>query len=387
MPSIDALVCRRARHLVCYWRGTQFVVDNYATGVRAAVPPLAHHALSFFEDWCPVRTLLANSPPSTHAALRQLVADLVRHSLLHRSDRTPSPRERAMDSWQPWNPTAGFFHTGTKDVPFVDIETQVRALRRKSRTSPMPAVTKRYSGRLIRLPPCTADSEFPSVLLARRTWRQFAGTRVDLASFGALLALTARIQRWAHVEGEGRVALKTSPSGGARHSVELYVLALKVRGLRPGLYHYAADDHGLALIGRRASAGLIERYLPTQWWYRRASALVMFAAVFPRELWRYGYARAYRAVLIEAGHLCQTFCLTATWLGLAPFCSMALADSVIEKDLKLDGITESVLYAAGVGTRPTGLEPPRSNAGRSPSMLTRGEVQRFPGRIARRRSR
>src|SRR5207302_238621 len=63
----------------------------------------------------------------------------------------------------------------------------------------------------------------------------------------------------------------------------------------------------------------------------------------------------YRAVLAEAGHLCQNVCLTATWLGLAPFCTMALADSVIERDLGVDGVTESVVYAAGIGTRPRGV--------------------------------
>jgi SagB-type dehydrogenase family enzyme len=80
--------------------------------------------------------------------------------------------------------------------------------------------------------------------------------------------------------------------------------------------------------------------------------LVLLSAVFDRTRWRYEGPRAYRAVLIEAGHLCQTFCLTATWLGLAPFCSMALADSAIERMLGLDGVSESVLYAAGVGRRP-----------------------------------
>jgi hypothetical protein len=60
-------------------------------------------------------------------------------------------------------------------------------------------------------------------------------------------------------------------------------------------------------------------------------------------------------VLVEAGHLCQTFCLAATWLGLAPFCTMALADSAIEKDLAIDGINESILYAAGVGGAATGV--------------------------------
>lgn len=72
-------------------------------------------------------------------------------------------------------------------------------------------------------------------------------------------------------------------------------------------------------------------------------------AVFPRVLWKYRFSHAYRVVLLDAGHLCQTFCLVATWLGLAPFCTAAFADSLIEKDLRLDGIMESPLYLAGVG--------------------------------------
>jgi SagB-type dehydrogenase family enzyme len=82
--------------------------------------------------------------------------------------------------------------------------------------------------------------------------------------------------------------------------------------------------------------------------------MVFFTAVFKRIMWRYPYSRAYRAALAEAGHICQTFCLTATWRGLAPYCLMALADSLIERDLGLDGIHEAVLYAAGVGRPPAG---------------------------------
>ena len=79
---------------------------------------------------------------------------------------------------------------------------------------------------------------------------------------------------------------------------------------------------------------------------------ICLTAVFQRTQWKYDYPRACRAVLAEAGHLCQTFCLTATWLGLAPFCTAALSDSKIEKDFRMDGVDEIVLYAAGVGTRP-----------------------------------
>jgi hypothetical protein len=71
--------------------------------------------------------------------------------------------------------------------------------------------------------------------------------------------------------------------------------------------------------------------------------------------------RAYRTVLLDAGHVCQTFCLVSTWLGLAPFCTMALRDTLIEKDLGLDGIAESVLYIAGVGLQcPTDTVKARS---------------------------
>jgi hypothetical protein len=39
---------------------------------------------------------------------------------------------------------------------------------------------------------------------------------------------------------------------------------------------------------------------------------------------------------------------------------MALADSRIEQDLKIDGTTESVLYVAGVGARPANGTPSRT---------------------------
>jgi SagB-type dehydrogenase family enzyme len=385
MIGIDRLVCRRSPHLVCYWRGADFVIENYATTVRVGAQPITSDILGFFDDWRRVDALLALRPSETHDTLRTLIAQLLEHSLLQRSDRKMSERERAMTLWDAWNPAAGFFHVATKDVDFVDMNTQVRSLRERSRAAPMPNPVKRYRGaRRIALTSSNLESEFPRALLTRRTWRRFSRKPVDLPSFGTLLGLTAGIQQWAHAEGEGRIALKTSPSGGARHAIELYTLALGVEHLPRGLYHYAADAHALELIDSNVSSRLIARYLPNQPWYKPAGALVFFAPVFPRELWRYRYARAYRAVLIEAGHLCQTFCLTATWLGLAPFCTMALADSLIEKDLGLDGITESVLYVAGVGTRPPDAtaRPPEARTGK-PSMLKRLEVRTFPGRIVR----
>jgi SagB-type dehydrogenase family enzyme len=221
--------------------------------------------------------------------------------------------------------------------------------------SPPPAVIKRYanveSGPLRRP---DNDDAFARVLRARRTWRRYSSKPVTLDEIGTLLALTAGVQHWVRA-GHVNIPLKTSPSGGARHAVECYVVSRHVDGLKAGVYHYAPDRHVLNRIAGRVPIERMRSYVPGSEYFANASAMVFFTAVFERILWRYPYPRAYRAALIECGHVCQTFCLTATRLGLAPFSVLALADSVIERDLGIDGISESVLYAAGVGRPPRGV--------------------------------
>jgi SagB-type dehydrogenase family enzyme len=346
---------RRSPHLVSYWKEGALAVRNYETGITVLVPPLAVQLLDLFDDWQPA-SVVAPLGLSVADAKRAL-GDLENATLLQRSNGT-TRRASAMDMWQPWNPAAGFFHMSTRDVRFLDpIETS-KALRRKARTIPPPAPIKRYPGaRRYQLPRIRSDGEFARVLLERRTWRQFAKRAVALNDLAALLGLTGGIQQWVSLRGQGDLALKTSPSGGARHPIELYVCARRVDGLPSGLYHYDGSRHRLNLLTAHSRRVRVQRYLPTQFWYEGAAVLVFFTAVTSRYLWKYTYARAYRALLIEAGHQCQTFCLVATSLGLAPFCSMALADSRIEQDLGLDGVSESVLYAAGVGARPAGVSP------------------------------
>jgi SagB-type dehydrogenase family enzyme len=147
----------------------------------------------------------------------------------------------------------------------------------------------------------------------------------------------------------GNLPLKTSPSGGARHPVEVYLMALKVDGLKAGIYHYQAEDHRLERISFDASSRTARQYCADQPHAGEAAALFIMTAVFARSMWKYHHSRAYRVLLLNAGHLCQTFCLTATRMGLAPFSTAAIEETLIEKDLGIDGISESVVYVAGVG--------------------------------------
>ena len=216
-----------------------------------------------------------------------------------------------------------------------------------------PAVKRLRRTAVVPLPKPQTDGEFPNVLRSRRTWRRFGAAPVAVEDVSTALGLTAGVQHWVPTE-LGRVPLKTSPSGGARHPIEVYICARRVSGLEPGLYHYASDIHALECLRQGDLTGRVPRWMPHSQSLARAAFIVIFTAVLERETWRYPYARAYRAVVAEAGHVCQTFCLTATWLGLAPFCLMGLDDASVEQDLGLDGVRETVLYAAGAGTRPQG---------------------------------
>jgi SagB-type dehydrogenase family enzyme len=339
---------------VAFWQDGRLLIANYALGTRVAADPVVADLLSECGRWRSYDALAARFGEYAGPPLRTALDVLTTHGVLLRSDRRRDPRHDSMQAWSAWNPAAGFFHFSTKDVQFRRDRAAVdRRLRRKFTLDPPPAAVKRYAhARGPALPPFDTDDPFARTLLARRTWRDFARRGLTIEQVSRLVGLTWRIQRWRPIPGRGKLPRKTSPSGGSLHPIELYVLARNVKGLRRGLYHYAADRHRLELLRAGATRQQIVRYLPTQSYFGGAAALFLMTAVFPRTQWKYEFPRAYRVVLAEAGHLCQTFLLTATWLGLAPFCTMALADSTIERDLGIDGITESILYVAGVGARP-----------------------------------
>lgn len=350
----DRLTYRRSPHLVVYWRDDALHLYNYATRQAARGNTFILDVLNACADWRSLQDISVAFPDQPVSLVAALLEKLVAMSLIDRSDRAEDLRVTAMTTLAEWQPEMGFFHAATRDLPFMQPGiARTRSRERAARLKKPPPV-KSYAGvKRVELPRPQAAGQFPDVLTARRTWRRFSSTPIDAQELATLLGLSAGVQHWVDADGH-RAPLKTSPSGGARHSLETYVVVRDVEGLRPGIYHYASDRHVLERLGGPVPVARIRSYVPGSEYFAKASAMVFFTSVFGRILWRYPYSRAYRAVLAEAGHMCQTFCLTATWLGLAPFCLMALADSLIEEDLGLDGVTEAVLYCAGVGRPPRG---------------------------------
>ncbi len=371
-----SLKFRRSPHLVAYWRAGSFVIFNYATTTSAAADRLVWSILDFCNEWRTAGQIARAVPAARSELLPTLLTKLVDLSLLVSSTHAEDPDVTAMHGLDAWNPPAGFFHAATKNVRFLSPARGRTYARQNPNPSPMPAVVKHYKDAVrVALPAPAANRPFTDVLLARRTSRRYSSHPVALAELSSILGFAVGVQQWASTP-DGDVALKTSPSGGARHSIECYVVARDIEGLRSGIYHYRPDRHFLERIGGAVTIERMRAYVPGSEYFASASAMVFFTSMFEREIWRYPYARAYRATIAEAGHVCQTFLLMATSLGLASYCVMGIADSLIEADLGIDGITESVLYCAGIA------RPPR---GKVAATLPRGAVKTRPNRYLRTR--
>ena len=114
---------------------------------------------------------------------------------------------------------------------------------------PMPPMAVHRGGEVVELP--ERDMSSFGILLENRCSRRSYDD-------GALTLEELTFLLWA-AQGVKSVSahrtLRTSPSGGARHPLELYAFVNRVTGLAPGLYHYLALEEKL----ERLAAGKIRR--------------------------------------------------------------------------------------------------------------------------------
>jgi SagB-type dehydrogenase family enzyme len=348
---------KRSDCLMFFFDNGKLHCRNYLAGIEVESGPILVSVLSKLDRWCAQHAIEELLPGYSRSSIRHVLRALEAHSLIVREGSVQARREEALKIWKNWGVEARFFHFASKHVRWIAPEDDFTRNGSPGKRSRQPSLIKRYNGTpkfAMKVYGSQLRSEFPQVLLARRTHRRLGAAPIPFEQISILLWLTWGVTGSVRWPGVGRLLLKTSPSAGARHPLEVYMYSLRIAGLPPGLYHYRADRHEIELLQRGISRERLEQFCAGQKWVGDCSALFIMTAVFPRTMWRYRISRAYRVILLEAGHFCQTFCLVATWLGLAPFCTAALSDSMLEEDLKIDGATESVLYAAGVGPKRSG---------------------------------
>jgi SagB-type dehydrogenase family enzyme len=346
---------KRSSCLVFFFQDGRLHCKNYLTRTEFEASPVLVSILAKLDRWRTLRGIERLFPKFPSESLRRYLRKLVALAAIVVRGSAQSQREAELSAWETWGVEARFFHYSTKNVhsaPWTIDETRFsRALKRRQ---PTPPPVKTYPGRQrLHLPDSSRylGEQLPKVLLARRTHRSFGAGPISVDKLSLLLRLTWGFTGYIRWPGLGRLPVKTSPSGGARHSLEVYLWCAHVDGVPQGVYHYRPDRHELELLRTGIVANRMAQLCGYQNWVRNCAALFVMTSVLPRVMWRYQDSRAYRVILMEAGHFCQTFCLVATWLGLAPFCTAALYDEKIESDLGLNP-DEAVLYAAGTGTLP-----------------------------------
>ena len=103
---------------------------------------------------------------------------------------------------------------------------------------------------------------------------------MSLGDVSTLLQTTWGIQGYFQTKLIGKLPFKTSPSGGARHPIEVYLMALRVDGLKAGIYHYQARDHLLEKLPVKATPRTARKYCADQAYAAGAAALFIMTGVF-----------------------------------------------------------------------------------------------------------
>ncbi len=227
--------------------------------------------------------------------------------------------------------------------PFVSESDQDKEL-------PCPPLETPQTGEAIDLPePAGLTSGPVSVAEAinnRRSRRKFSHQPLSLQELSWLLWATQGVQE------QGKIrTVRTVPSAGGRHPFDTFLAITNVTGLKPGLYRYLALSHQLILIREDKDINdLIAAICHEQKWIAGAAVTFIWIAVPYRSAWRYS-ERAWRYLLLDAGHVCQNLYLACEAIDAGCCAINAFDDDALNQFLDLDGKNRFAIYLAPAGHR------------------------------------
>lgn len=200
------------------------------------------------------------------------------------------------------------------------------------------------------LPRVEARNELERAIVARRSIRRFSGEALTLEELARLLFFT-----YGKTDPRGR--FRAVGSGGALYPLELYVAALEVQGLAPGLYHYGVETGALDVVRTDLTRAALAQVVNTEGLDLDNAALALIVtASFRRSTVKY-QDRGYRMILMEAGEAAQNLHLLATSMGLGACLLGGFSDDLLSEFLGIDGVEEAPLLPVLIG-RPAAVADP-----------------------------
>ena len=219
---------------------------------------------------------------------------------------------------------------------------------------PQPPLQIPYDTRLplIDLPfpmDCPIEAlDFKALLERRESVRKYSDQSLTLLELSYLLWATQGIKELNEAKGFTR---RIVPSAGARHPFETFLLINKVGGLKMGLYRYLAIENKLIQlkddpeINTHITHGCLE-----QKQVKTSAVTFCWVADMARTYWRYS-ERAYRYILLDAGHVCQNLYLAAESVNCGVCAIAAYDDDLMNTALGVDGANQFTAYIASLGKK------------------------------------
>jgi SagB-type dehydrogenase family enzyme len=245
------------------------------------------------------------------------------------------------------------YHEASKISPF-QIARQVEGARRLESTPNLQLsstrAVKRLGGPLVSLPAAAPlEATLARVIERRASRRTFGSASVAAPALAALLNAGYGVTHALEADdGTPLLPLRAVPSGGALYPLEVFVAALRVDGLAPGVHHLDPLRSSLETVRAGIEVDEVAALSTYPEIVSGCAALILIAAVFGRSRFKYGL-RGYRFALLEAGHVAQNIVLAATALDLASVPLGGFYDRRADAFLGLDGVNESTLYTIAVG--------------------------------------
>ena len=190
------------------------------------------------------------------------------------------------------------------------------------------------------LPPLRVSLE--EAIRTRRSRRTFSSSALPMEDLSRLLALSGG------TTSQGQIPRRAAPSAGALYPIELYACAFSVADVAPALYHYVPLSHSLERVKPLNGWNDLWPILDSGLEGSTPAVAFVLTARLRRVQAKYG-ERAYRFVLLEAGHIAQNLLLVATALGLNSVPAGGFFDAGLEFLLGIDGEGEIPAHVVLVG--------------------------------------
>ena len=194
------------------------------------------------------------------------------------------------------------------------------------------------------------DGNLGETISRRKSKRDFSHISLTQKEISTLLAYSCGLwsQGVVGASEEGGESHRAHPSAGARYPIETYLFNFIGGEIPAGIYHYNVKRHALSVLEERTFTPFDINQRFDYEWTEKASCALVFTSIFRRNQFKYG-ERGYRYILIEAGHIGQNVTLVAEALDLKTYMMGGTFDSSLEKDLDIDGVSESIIYGAIIG--------------------------------------